>query len=140
MQKETAPKKPLTAFFMFKEEEKKKGKPMGGKEAGEKWGALSESQKKPFLDAYKKAKEKYDKYLEDVEGIVPRTSSKKKEKPTSYKISRIRAVCGKNKEVKQMNHQTYKALGRVVVNSGKKVIVGSLYGGPRQICFRDHEE
>lgn len=115
MQKATPPKKPLTPFFMFREKEKEKGVTMGGKEAGERWKALSESQKKPYIDAYKKAKEKYEKYLEEVEGIPPRSSSKKAEKPTAFRTSRIRAVCGHSKEVKQMSQPTYKALGRVVV-------------------------
>ena len=115
MKKDTAPKKPLTPFFLFREQEKQKGNTMGGKEAGEKWASLSESQKKPYTEQYKKAKEKYDKYLEETEGIVPGTSSKKKEKPTSYKTSRIRALCGKEKEVKEMSNTIYKALGKVTV-------------------------
>jgi len=117
MQKGTPPRKPLTAFFMFKEKEKEKGVTMSGKEAGEKWKALSDSEKKPYLDAYKKAKEKYDKYMEEVEGIpAGKSSSKKKEKPTSFKTSRIRAVCGKSKNVKGMSQNAYKGLGRVIVS------------------------
>ena len=122
MKKETPPKKPLTPFFMFREKQKEKGMTLGGKEAGEKWAALSSAEKKPYQDAYKKAKEKYDKYLEDVEGIGPR-STKKAEKPTAFNTSRIRAVCGKSKDIKQMPQAVYRALGRVVVrglDSGRK--------------------
>jgi hypothetical protein len=115
MKKESAPKKPLTPFFLFKEKQKEKGHTMGGKEAGEKWRELSESQKAPYVDEYKKAKEKYDRYLEEVEGIAPRSSSKKKEKPTSFRTSRIRAVCGHDSEIKSTSDKVYKALGRVVV-------------------------
>lgn len=115
MHKGTPPKKPLTPFFMFREKEKEKGITMGGKEAGEKWKALSDSQKKPYLDAYKKAKEKYDKYLEEVEGIPAKSSTKKKEKPTCFKTARIRAVCGRGKNIMQMTQSVYKGIGRVLV-------------------------
>ena len=90
---------------------------MGGKEAGERWGALSDAEKKPYIEQYKKMKEKYDKYLEEVEGIVAHSSSKKKEKPTSFRAARIRAVCGRETEIKQASNASYKALGRVVVLS-----------------------
>ena len=99
---------------MFKEKEKEKGNVMGGKEAGSKWRELDDGKRKPYLDAYKKAKEKYDKYLEEVEGIAPRTSSKKKERPTAYRTARVRAVCDKSKVMLGMAPATYKALGRVV--------------------------
>ena len=115
MKKSETPKKPVTAFFLFRDKEKEKGNPTGAKEVGAKWKKLSESEKKPFVDAYKKQKEKYDKYLEEVKGIVPRSSSKKKEKPTAFKSSRIRAVCGRSKDIKQMGSNIYRALGRVIV-------------------------
>ena len=89
---------------------------MGSKELGERWAALSEAEKKPYVDAYKKAKEKFDKYLEEVEGIAPKSASKKKEKATCFNAARIRAVCGKDKDVKTMDHKIYKALGKVLVS------------------------
>ena len=139
MQKSSPPKKPLTAFFMFREKEKEKGVTMGGKEAGEKWKALSESQKKPYVDAYKKAKDKYDKYLEEVEGIAPRSSSKKVEKPTCFRTGRIRAVCGHRKDIKQMSQQTYSALGRVLVLRWSLNFLGGVYARPRQDGLRRDE-
>ena len=116
MKKTGTPKKPITAFFLFKEKEKEKGNKIGAKVAGDLWKKLSEAEKKPFVEAYKKQKEKYDKYLEEVKGIAPRSSSKKKEKPTSYKTSRVRAVCGKSKDIKQMSSSIYRGLGRALVS------------------------
>ena len=127
MQKtKTPPKKPLTPFFLFREKEKDKGHTMGGKEAGALWAALSDSGKKPYLEEYKKAKEAYDKYLEETIGIPHRSSSKKAEKPTSFNSARIRAICGKKKSTKEMPHLIYKALGRVLVGDGKDLL-GSVY-------------
>ena len=134
MQKGSPPKKPLTPFFMYREKEKEKGITMGAKDAGAKWKALTDSQKKPYVDAYKKAKEKYDKYLEE-EGIAPRSSSKKTEKPTSFRTTRIRAVCGSNKEIKQMTSQTYKALGRVVVSFLLLTPLGGVHARYWKVCL-----
>ncbi len=114
--KESAPKKPLTPFFLFREKEGAKGHTMGGKEAGERWRELTEEQKSPYINSYKDAKQKYDKYLEEVEGIAPASSSKKKEKPTSFRTTRIRAVCGGQTEGKSLTNEGYRALGRVVVS------------------------
>ena len=135
MQKGTPPKKPLTPFFMFREKEKEKGITMGGKDAGDKWKALTEAEKKPYTDAYKKAKEKYDKYLEEVEGIPAKSSAKKAEKPTCFKTSRIRAVCGKSKDVKQMSQAVYKGLGRVIVSSDFNQLIGILHARYGQVCL-----
>ena len=118
MRKETPPKKPLTPFFIFRDKEKAKGVAMGGKEAGEKWAALSKEEKKPYTESYRKAKEKFDKYLETVEGLGPRTSSKKKGKPTSFTTSKVRAIWGRKKDIKSLNgNELYKAMGRVSVKS-----------------------
>ncbi len=114
MKRPTPPRKPLTAFFMFREKQKEKGITMGGKEAGEKWAGLSSAEKKVYEDAYKKAKEKYDKYLEEVEGIAPQ-SSKKTEKPTHFNVARVRAVCTHAPSSLQMPHAIYRALGNVLV-------------------------
>ncbi len=116
MSKEVAPKKPLTPFFMYKDELKQKGIKITPKDAGEKWANQTEAEKKPYLDKYKELREKYDKYMEDHEGVVPGASSKKKDKSTSFKPSRVRAVCGKDKENKSMTTLIYKALGRVAVS------------------------
>ena len=87
---------------------------MSAKEAGDKWKSMSDSEKKPFTDEYKKAKEKYDKYLED-QGLSTKSSSKKAEKPTCFKTSKIRAVCSHGDHVKQMDASVYKGFGKVLV-------------------------
>ena len=127
MKKDTPPKKPLTPFFMFLAKEKEKGKPVGGKEAGQRWASLSDAEKKPFVEQYKKSKDKFDKYLEEVEGVAPRTSSKKKEKPTAFKTSRIRTAWGREQDIKQTSNTCYKALGRVVVFPSWIFSLGKLY-------------
>ena len=114
MQKESPPKKPLTAYFLFLKKQKELGNKMGGKKAGDAWNELSEKEKAPFVNEYKAAKAKYDKYLEEVEGIAPRSSSKKNEKPTCFSSSRIRAVCGRKPGIKEMSGATTKALGKVL--------------------------
>jgi hypothetical protein len=114
MEKKSPPKKPITPFFLFRQKLKEDGKKCGGKAAGDAWKELDEKEKAVFENEYKTAKEKYDKYLEEVEGIAPKSSSKKNEKPTCFNASRIRAVCGKKKEIKEMSGQTSKALGRVL--------------------------
>ena len=125
MQNSTPPKKPLTPFFMFKEREKEKGITMAGKDAGAKWKSMSDSEKKPFIDAYKKAKAKYDKYLEEVEGIPAKRSSKNKDKPICYKESRIRATCGRSKKIINIAPYIYKGLSRVLVTFS--YIIGMLH-------------
>jgi hypothetical protein len=110
MKKDTPPKKPLTPFFMFTSKEK-----IYGKEAGKKWGNLSDAEKKPYMESFRKAKEKYEKYLVEVEGINPKSSSKKKEKPTCFKPSRLRAAWGRNAGIMQGTNHIYQAMGRVVV-------------------------
>jgi hypothetical protein len=114
MENASPPKKPMTAFFIFRQKLAEKGEKMSSKIAGERWQNLKESEKKKFEDEYKEKKAAYDKYLEEVEGIAPKSSSKKTEKPTCYNPSRIRAVCGKNKDIKEMSTQVTRALGRVV--------------------------
>lgn len=124
MEKKGPPRRPLTPFFMFREKEKEKGNPMAGAEAGERWRSMKESEKKPYLESYKKARAKYDQYLEE-QGIPARTSSKKKEKPTKYKTTRIRTICGKSKEPKGADPKVYKGLAKVaqafIMDLGKAV-------------------
>eukprot|EP01022_Parablepharisma_sp_SALTPOND_P006368 TRINITY_DN1259_c0_g1_i1.p2 TRINITY_DN1259_c0_g1~~TRINITY_DN1259_c0_g1_i1.p2 ORF type:complete len:246 (+),score=50.63 TRINITY_DN1259_c0_g1_i1:3922-4659(+) len=118
------PRRPLTPFFMFREKEKEKGNSMAGVEAGEQWRSMSDSQKKPYVDAYKKAREKYDRYLEE-QGMPPRTSSKKKEKPTKFRTTRVRTICGKSKEPKGADQKVYKGLAKVaeafIMDLGKTI-------------------
>ena len=90
------------------------GVKMSGKEAGKKWKALSDSEQKPFIDEYNKAKKKYEKYLES-QGIT-KGSAKKAEKPTCFKGARIRAICGRDDKALKMDSEVYKGLGKVLVS------------------------
>ena len=109
------PKKPLTLFFLFREKEKEKGNSMGGKEASDKWHAMSDEEKKPYIEEYQKAREKYDAYLES-EGITPKKSSMRKSgvAPT-YKGVRIRSMLGMNEDVKSLHLKQCNALALVAV-------------------------
>ena len=114
MESGKTPKKPLTPFFLFREEEKESGRNLGGKEAGEKWRELADSKKMKYIEEYKKAREKFDAYLEE-EGIPRKSSAKGIEGPVSYSAGRIKALCGMNEELKGMSTKNYKALGHVLV-------------------------
>ena len=118
---DTPPKRPATAFFLFKQKEKEKGNNWGGKEASEKWHALTEGEKKKYFDEYNKSRERYDTYLEEV-GLPRRSTAKKQSKPTTYKSSRIRGVCGMSEEVKDMTTKQYKALAAVAVRIYREII------------------
>ncbi|XWS54355.1 hypothetical protein CRYUN_Cryun10bG0083000 [Craigia yunnanensis] len=69
-----APKRPLTAFFLFMDDFRKsykeanpdaKGVTGVAKEGGEKWKSMSEEEKKPYLDKAAELKAEYEKALED---------------------------------------------------------------------------
>ena len=113
--KERGLKRPMTPFFLYKNQLKAQGISISPKEAAERWNRLSEEEKKPFVDAYGDAKGKFDKYLEEVEGIPPRGSCVHGEKPLGYKIHKIRAVCGTQKEIKQMEQSLPSILAHVLV-------------------------
>ena len=118
--KENAPKRPLTPFFVYRDKVREDGKMIGTRESAAKWKALTEEEKKPYLDEYKKTKEIYMKYLEEVEGIKPRgSSSPKKKQKLKYKTNRIRAICGVKKEIKPLQATVPAALGKVMVKLSK---------------------
>ena len=104
----------MTAFFLYRNKQKADNVTMSAKEAGDKWKSMSDSEKKPYTDEYKKAKDKYDKYLSE-QGLLIKSSGKKAEKPTCFKTSRIRAVCGHGESLKQMDSEIYKGFGKVLV-------------------------
>ena len=112
MKKSSAPKRPMTAFFLFAKKMRENGEKMSNKEAGEKWNSLSDSEKRPYLDAYKKEKDKFDKYLES-EGITVKGSVPGK-KATSYNISKILGVCSQNDEHKGMSGDVCRGLKSVI--------------------------
>ena len=115
MEKDSKPKRPATAFFLFREKERTKGNAMGSKEAGEKWNNLSEEERQKYFDEYKEGRERFDTYLEE-EGVLPRSSQKKQSKPLCYRGSRVRAVCGINQEIKPMTSAQCRALAQLAVN------------------------
>ena len=110
---EGPPKRPTTPFFLFRAGESEKGNKIGAKEAGKLWKELSEDKKQPYTDAYNKAKEEYDKYMTEVEGVSP----KKGGKPSSFNKIRVKAICTSQKEFKSMNSVQYKALAKTLVNT-----------------------
>lgn len=112
---EPTPKKPLTPFFIYREKEKLSGNNMGGREAGEGWKALTEEEKRPYIEEYQRDREKYDAYLES-EGITPRkSSSKKSNAPFVYKGIRIRSTLGMIEDIKTLHLKQCAALGKVAV-------------------------
>ena len=108
-----APKKPVTPFFLFKTAESEKGNKMNGKDAGKMWKELPQEKKQPFIDKHKEAKEAYDKYLVEVEGISPKKSGSGK--PTSFNKNRIRAIFTSDKNVKGMDPKIYKGSAKTLV-------------------------
>jgi len=100
MEKER-PRRPLTPFFIYREHEKKNDNPMGGAEAGERWRSMTEEEKKPYIDEYRKAREKYDEYLIS-KGIPTKSSSKKKGKIPRYYPGRMKNLCSKLKAEKSV--------------------------------------
>ena len=112
--KQSVPKRPITAFFLFKETLTKDGKGVSGKVAGAKWSAMSDSQKKPFQDKSAAERAKYEKYLTEVEGVAPAKSGGSKEKPTSYSASHVHSVCTGQFGYKPMSAPMYKAMTSLI--------------------------
>ena len=104
-------KRPLTPFFFFKAEEAERGHKLTGKEAGKLWQALPEEDKQPYIERHKKAKEAHDKYLLQVEGYSP----KRVGKPTGIQRGRVRALCGRVKDLCRIEVEHYKGLAKVLV-------------------------
>ncbi|KAF1742609.1 hypothetical protein MXB_2, partial [Myxobolus squamalis] len=82
-------KRPMSAFFIFsqsmREDIKKNGGTITGVEnvakmAGKKWNELSETEKKPFADKAKEAKERYDRELASGLKAPPRKTKSSKTK------------------------------------------------------------
>ncbi|KAM0964242.1 hypothetical protein ACFX13_020673 [Malus domestica] len=73
-----APKRPLTAFFLFLDDFRKsykeanpdsKGVKMVTKEGGEKWKSMIDEEKKPYVDKAAELKQEYKRALEsDIAG------------------------------------------------------------------------
>lgn len=113
------PKRPVTPFFLFRAEEAEKGNKMNAKDAGKMWKEMSEEKRRPYIDKHKKAKEAYDRYLTEVEGISPKKSGGGK--PTTFNKARVRAIFTSGKNVKAMDPKIYKAAAKVLVCSWRRV-------------------
>ena len=112
---EAVPKKPLTPFFLFKDKEKLKGNPMGGKEAGQMWKEMPEEEKQAFVEEYQREREKFDTYLEE-EGIPRRSSLAKSASHSGYTPGSVKGVCGTKEAIKEIAPKQLRALGLVVVH------------------------
>lgn len=108
-------KKPMTAFFLFTQDERKKEPKITGKEAGKRWKELPEDKKQPFVDQHKKEQEEYEKYMRDVEGIT----LEKDETHDHFSKMRVRAVVTSTKGIRQMNPALYNGFAKVMVISIK---------------------
>eukprot|EP00829_Urostomides_striatus_P020856 TRINITY_DN902_c0_g1_i1.p1 TRINITY_DN902_c0_g1~~TRINITY_DN902_c0_g1_i1.p1 ORF type:complete len:140 (+),score=42.26 TRINITY_DN902_c0_g1_i1:85-504(+) len=106
-------KKPMTAFFLFTQEERKKEAKISGKEAGKRWKELPEEKKQPFIEQHKKALMEYETYMRDVEGI----SLEKDESHDHFSKMRVRAVITSAKGVRQMNPSLYNGFAKLLVNN-----------------------
>ncbi|KAI8865972.1 putative high-mobility group non-histone chromosomal protein [Ramicandelaber brevisporus] len=83
------PKRPLSAFMLFTNEKRDQVKADHpdikftevGKKLGEMWGKLSDAEKEPYQNEYKKKKAVYDKEIEAYnkrKGVTPKKSRAKK--------------------------------------------------------------
>ena len=106
--------RPITPFFLFTEQERKKDSSVTSKDLGEKWKKLPESQKKKYIKEYKDAKEKYEKLLTEVYGVDP-MSFKSSSKPNEFSITRVRAALGLKSMIKPMAKELYPGLVKVLV-------------------------
>eukprot|EP00826_Nyctotherus_ovalis_P022766 TRINITY_DN1758_c0_g2_i1.p1 TRINITY_DN1758_c0_g2~~TRINITY_DN1758_c0_g2_i1.p1 ORF type:complete len:210 (+),score=73.81 TRINITY_DN1758_c0_g2_i1:112-741(+) len=91
---EKRPRRPLTPFFIYREQEKDNGNSMGSADAGERWRTMTEKEKAPYIEKYRKAREKYDEYLIS-KGLPAKNSSTRKGKPPRYYPSRMKTLCSK---------------------------------------------
>lgn len=86
-------KRPLTAYFMWLNENRERivklaGSAKGGdvtKKGGEMWKKLSDQEKKPFEDRAKKEKAEYDAYIATPEGAAALKAFKDAKADASYK-------------------------------------------------------
>ena len=117
--------RPLTPFLIFYEKQRKDGT-TDIKEVSEKWKKLSDGKKKKYLDQYRTAKEKYDKFLQDVYGAEPLTY-----RPTGrtieFSMTRVRAILGLKPAIKPMSKGLYPALVKVLVRFWRRNCVGGVF-------------
>ncbi|CAD8047748.1 unnamed protein product [Paramecium primaurelia] len=84
-----APKRPLTAFFLFSQKYREKVLERNpevkltqiSQMAGQKWNSMSEEEKQPYIDQYNEAKSKYENDIKDYNnknGIIMNDKKRKK--------------------------------------------------------------
>eukprot|EP00826_Nyctotherus_ovalis_P022817 TRINITY_DN1761_c0_g1_i12.p1 TRINITY_DN1761_c0_g1~~TRINITY_DN1761_c0_g1_i12.p1 ORF type:complete len:215 (-),score=74.50 TRINITY_DN1761_c0_g1_i12:153-797(-) len=114
--------RPLTPFFVFLQELRKKGKIVNSKEASKQWGNLSKKERGAYDSEYRKKVEEYEKFLES-QGFKPRRVSQPcdvkltpigKCAPSHIRAKRVRTVCGSSREVLPSTKQVYRGLGKVL--------------------------
>eukprot|EP00826_Nyctotherus_ovalis_P060711 TRINITY_DN854_c0_g1_i19.p1 TRINITY_DN854_c0_g1~~TRINITY_DN854_c0_g1_i19.p1 ORF type:complete len:204 (-),score=83.33 TRINITY_DN854_c0_g1_i19:206-817(-) len=120
MEKEERPRRPLTPFFLFREREREKGNFLGGADAGDQWRSMTEDQKAPYMEEYRKAREKYDDYLIS-KGLPTKSSSKKKRRVTKYYSSRMETLCTRLKAEDAVFKGLSRAAEKFVVELGETV-------------------
>ncbi|CAD8059114.1 unnamed protein product [Paramecium sonneborni] len=83
-----APKRPLTAFFLFNQKYREKVLERNpevkliqiSQMAGQKWNSMSEEEKQPYIDQYNEAKNKYEEEIKDYNEKQSITNNDKKRK------------------------------------------------------------
>ena len=112
---QTIVKRPLTPYFIFLERQKENGIIMNKKEGSEKWKAMTESEKRPYMETYKKGKENFDNYLKETGIYSSKTHNSYKPKPTCYLTSKVRAICGSCENLMPITKELCNGLSRIMV-------------------------
>lgn len=107
--------RPLTPFFLYREEERRKGNDIDAKKVGAKWKKLKAGDKEKYIKKYKEAKDRYDEHIHDLYGVDIKTYQPPTTKEPGYPTTRVRAVIGQDPEIRPMKRGTYPALKKVLV-------------------------
>eukprot|EP00831_Metopus_contortus_P028094 TRINITY_DN23445_c0_g1_i1.p1 TRINITY_DN23445_c0_g1~~TRINITY_DN23445_c0_g1_i1.p1 ORF type:complete len:150 (-),score=23.91 TRINITY_DN23445_c0_g1_i1:119-568(-) len=106
--------RPLTPFFLFLAEQKKRHSDITSKEAGRKWQNLTEEKKSRYVSEYEEARKKFEKYVEGELGFSLQTQRVREGRPTSIPTSRIRAVLGRDPKILPMEKELYSGVEKVI--------------------------
>ena len=144
---ETAPKRPLTPYFMFLQKAREAKPGVTSREAGKMWANQTTKEKEALESEYRKKAGEYEKYLES-KGIKPRAAKNYEEKLSPvgkgardrFHAKKVRAVCGCSKKILPMNKAVYSALGRVMVILILVTCVGASAGRYWQVNRRRTQE
>ncbi len=125
MESSDAPKRPITPFFQFLQDQRKKGKVIAGKEAGKIWNDLAKSDKQPYYDEYERRMNEFNKYLEEM-GYSIQAKGHHREYPEKlgrdtregkdhYNAASVRNACGRSKDIPGFARKIYYGLSCVAV-------------------------